>query len=92
MIFTCCNCKKEMEHNSPYVGGYNVGAARDATGGMPIMVSIPDCLTLWACKECAKEIQQLAEKLADMIGNLSPSIGGCCAPGKYRAWLDSKLP
>jgi hypothetical protein len=88
MAFTCCNCKKTIEYNSPTVGSYNVGEARDATGAMPIMVSIPDCLTLWACKDCKKEIIALADKLADMTGNLSCSLGSLCTPGRFHTWIN----
>lgn len=88
MTFTCCKCKKDIVYNCPTVGSYNVGDARDATGAMPIMVSIPDCLTLWACKDCSIEIQRLAEMLAEMVGNMSAAIGACCTRAKVNAWLD----
>jgi hypothetical protein len=91
MKFTCCNCKKNIEYNSPTVGSYNVGEARDATGATgatPIMVSYPDCLTLWACKECSPAIRELADKLAEMVGNYSVSLSSLCTRGKYDAWMN----
>jgi hypothetical protein len=85
--FTCVDCKKKMEYNSPD-SCVNIGEAAQAMGAMYILINSPDCLTFWACKKCGERINHLADWLASLIGNGSMKLSSICSK-EVRKQLES---